>query len=128
MRPRKFESCWGAFAYHLIDPFPGIGFGLIDAAGRPKLALDALARAFQPTRLIIEPLAFEADRPFGILQKPDQPFAARLVVVNDDPEISGRGSIRCSLSRERAASANGVKRLRDAIQRKTSSRSAHARL
>ena len=119
MRTRKFESCWGAFAYHLIDPFPGIGFGLIDAAGRPKLALDALARAFQPTRLIIEPLGFEPDRPFGILQKPDQPFAARLVVVNDDPEISGRGSIRWSLSRERAASGKGVKRLRDAIQRKS---------
>jgi len=119
MRTRKFESCWGAFAYHLIDPFPGIGFGLIDAARRPKLALDALARAFQPTRLIIEPLGFEPDRPFGILQKPDQPFAARLVVVNDDPEISGRGSIRWSLSRERAASGKGVKRLRDAIQRKS---------
>jgi len=25
MRTRKFESCWGAFAYHLVDPFPGMG-------------------------------------------------------------------------------------------------------
>src|SRR5260370_24518591 len=96
MRTRKFESCWGAFAYPLIDPFPGIGFGLIDAAGRPKLALDALARAFQPTRLIIEPLGFEPDRPFGILQKLDQPLAARLVVVNDGPAVSPPHSIRCS--------------------------------
>ena len=119
MRTRKFESCWGAFAYHLIDPFPGIGYGLVDAARRPKPALAALARAFQPTRVIIEALAFEPDRPFGILQKPDQPFAARLVIVNDDPEISGRGSIRWSLVRERAASGKGVKRLRDAIQRKS---------
>src|SRR5258708_20650061 len=119
MRTRNFESCWGAFAYHLMVRFRGIGFGLIDGAGRPKLALAGLARAFQPPRLIIEPLGFEPDRPFGILQKPDQPFAARLVVVNDDPEISGRGSIRWSLSRERAASGKGVKRLRDAIQRKS---------
>ena len=119
MRTRKFESCWGAFAYHLVDPFPGIGFGLLDGARRPKLALEALARAFQPTRVIIEPLAFEPGRPFGILQKPDVPFAARLVIVNDDPEVFGRGSIRWSLARERATSGRGVRRLRDAMQKKS---------
>ena len=119
MRTRKFESCWGAFVYHLVDPFPGIGFGLLDGARRPKLALEALARAFQATRVIIEPLAFEAGRPFGILQKPDVPFAARLVIVNDDPEVFGRGSIRWSLARERAAGGKGVRRLRDAMQRKS---------
>ncbi|HEV2966943.1 MAG TPA: hypothetical protein VG009_02480 [Candidatus Dormibacteraeota bacterium] len=128
MRTRKFESCWGAFAYHLIDPFPGIGFGLVDAARRPKPALAALARAFQPTRVIVEGLAFEPDRPFGILQRPDQPFAARLVIVNDDPEISGRGSIRWSLTRERAASGKGVRRFRDAIQRKSYSGSVEAEI
>jgi len=117
MRTRKFESCWGAFAFHLVDPFPGIGFGLLDGARRPKLALNALARAFAPTRVIIEPLAFEAGRPFGILQKPDVPFAARLIVVNDDPELSGRGSIRWSVERERGA--KGVSRIRDAMQRKS---------
>jgi hypothetical protein len=42
-----------------------------------------------------------------------------MVVVNDDPEVSGRGSIRWSLARERAAGGKGVKRLRDAIQRKS---------
>ena len=119
MRTRKFESCWGAFAYHLVDPFPGIGFGLLDGARRPKVALEALARAFKATRVIIEPLDFEPARPFGILQKPDVPFAARLVVVNDDPDVSGRGSIRWSLSRERAANAKGINRLRDAVQRKS---------
>jgi beta-mannosidase len=119
MRTRKFESCWGAFAYHLVDPFPCIGFGLLDSTRRPKRALDALARAFAPTRVIIEPLAFEPGRPFGILQKPDVPFAARLVVVNDDPEVSGRGSIRWSLARERAATVKGVERIRDAMQRKS---------
>src|SRR4029077_7244586 len=113
MRTRKFESCWGAFAYHLVDPLPGIGFGLLDGARRPKQALEALARAFQPTRVIIEALAFEPDRPFGILQKPDVPFAARLVIVNDDPEVSGRVSIRWSVARERAAGGKGAKRLRD---------------
>jgi beta-mannosidase len=117
MRTRKFESCWGAFAFHLIDPFPGIGFGLLDGARRPKPALEALTRAFAPTRVIIEPLTFEADRPFGILQRPDVPFAARLIVVNDDPEVSGRGSIRWSVERERGA--KGVNRIRDVMQRKS---------
>src|SRR6202011_3600837 len=45
MRTRKFEWCWGAFAYHLVDPFPGIGFGLLDGARHPKLALEALNAA-----------------------------------------------------------------------------------
>jgi beta-mannosidase len=117
MRTRKFESCWGAFAFHLVDPFPGIGFGMLDAARRPKPALEALTRAFAPTRLIIEPLAFDAAQPFGILQKPDVPFAARVVVVNDDPDVSGRGSVRWSVERERGA--KGVNRIRDVMQRKS---------
>jgi beta-mannosidase len=119
LRTRKFESCWGAFAYHLIDPFPAIGFGLLDGARRPKPALAALTRAFKPTRVIVEPLAFEPDRPFGILQRPDVPFSARLVVVNDDPEVSGRGVVRWSVSRERAAKLRGARLIRDVVQRKS---------
>jgi beta-mannosidase len=126
MRTRKFESCWGAFAHHLVDPFPGIGYGLLDGARRPKSALDALARAFKATRLIIEPLDFEAGRPFGILQKPGVPFAVRLVVVNDDPEVSGRGQVRWSVSRERAANARGIDRLRDVVQKKSYSGASDA--
>jgi beta-mannosidase len=120
LRTRKFEPCWGAFAFHLIDPFPGIGFGLLDSARRPKAALDALAQAFRPTRLIIEPLAFDPDRPFGIIQRPEVPFSARLVVVNDDPELSGSGVVRWSLMRERRAGRRGVSRIADAVQRKFS--------
>ena len=119
MRTRKFESCWGAFAYHLVDPFPGIGFGLLDGARRPKRAFEALARAFKPTRVIIEPLGFEPDRPFGILQRSRVPFAGRIVVVNDDPEVYGHGSIRWSLSRVRAPKGKGMRRLRDAMLKKS---------
>ncbi|TMC53896.1 MAG: hypothetical protein E6J20_05765 [Chloroflexi bacterium] len=119
LRTRKFESCWGAFAYHLVDPFPGIGFGLLDGSRRPKLALEALAIAFKSTRVIIEPLVFEGARPFGVLQNPHVPFAARLVVVNDDPSVMGRGVIRWSLAREKAAGARGLDRMRDAVQKKS---------
>jgi hypothetical protein len=119
LRTRKFESCWGAFAYHLVDPFPGIGFGLLDGARLPKLALEELAIAFKATRLIIEPLAFEAARPFGVMQNPDVPFAARLVIVNDDPDVTGRGTIRWSIAREKAGGARGLERVRDAMQKKS---------
>jgi beta-mannosidase len=119
LRTRKFESCWGAFAYHLVDPFPAIGFGLVDGARRPKPALDALTQAFKPTRVIAEPLAFEADRPFGFLQKPEVPFSARLVVVNDDPDLNGLGVVRWSLTRERRRTRRGMSRLRDVVQRRS---------
>jgi beta-mannosidase len=124
LRTRKFESCWGAFAYHLIDPFPAIGFGLMDSARRPKAALDALADAFRPTRVIIEPLDFEAGRPFGFLLNPDAPFAARIVVVNDDPDVFGPASVRWSVTREHASGLRGVGRIRDAMQRKSYAGSA----
>ena len=120
LRTRKFEPCWGAFAFHLVDPFPGIGFGLLDSTRRAKPALDSLAQAFAPTRLIIEPLAFDADRPFGIIQRPTVPFSARLVIVNDDPDVGGAGVVRWTLMRERRVGRRGVSRIADAIQRKFS--------
>src|SRR5438309_3822664 len=119
LRTRKFESCWGAFAYHLVDPFPGIGFGLLDGARRPKLALAELAAAFKATRLIIEPLDFETARPFGIAQTPHAPFAARLVVVNGDPDVTGRRVVRRSVVREKASGPRGLDRVRDAVQKKS---------
>jgi len=128
LRTRKFESCWGAFAYHLVDPHPAIGFGLLDSARRPKLALEALRQAFKATRLIVEPLAFEAGRPMRFLQLAGIPFAARLVIVNDDPAVSGRGSVRWSVFREKATSARGVGRLRDAVIRKSYTGSAEAEI
>jgi hypothetical protein len=119
LRTRKFEQCWGAFVFHLVDPFPGIGAGLVDGARRPKLALQALADAFRPTRLIVDPLAFEAARPFGFVQSPRLPFAARLVVVNDDPRVAGRGVIRWSVTRLRAAGMRGLDLVRDVVQKKS---------
>ncbi|TMC38572.1 MAG: hypothetical protein E6J28_05750, partial [Chloroflexi bacterium] len=119
LRTRKFESCWGAFAYHLVDPHPGAGFGVVDCARRPKLALEALTHAFKATRVIIEPLAFEPARPFGVVQHPSVPFAARLVVVNDDPGLGGRGTVRWSVTREKAAGTRGLERMRDAMQKKS---------
>jgi len=120
MRTRKFESCGGAFAFHLIDPFPAIGFGVFDHARRMKPGPHAaLTQAFKATRIIVDPLSLEPDRPVGALQRSSEPLKVRLVVVNDDPEISGAGTVRWSLSRERGVAVRGVDRLRDATQRKS---------
>ena len=120
LRTRKYERCWGAFAFHLVDPFPGIGFGVYDHALTPKAAVrDALAEAFRATRVIVDPLSVEPDRPAGATQRPDQLFTARLVVVNDDPSVAGAGIVRWTVTRERAVSLRGVGRIRDVAQRKS---------
>jgi beta-mannosidase len=125
MRTRKFESCWGAFAYHLVDPFPAIGFGVFDHARRMKAAPHAaLTQAFKPTRIIVDPLSLEPDRPVGAVQRSTAPFNVRLVVVNDDHEIAGPGTVRWTLTRERGVALRGVDRLRDAAQRKSFSGAA----
>jgi len=125
MRTRKFEPCWGAFAFHLVDPFPAIGWGLLDGARQKKEApLAALAEAFRPTRVIIDPLSAEPDRPVGIIQRPDKPFTARVIVVNDDPRVSGAGTVRWSVSRQRGTGLRGVERILDATQRKSFAGSA----
>lgn len=125
MRTRKFEPCWGAFAFHLVDPFSAIGWGLLDGARNKKEApLAALAEAFRPTRVIIDPLSTEPDRPAAVIQRPDKAFTARIVVVNDDPHVAGGGMVRWVVTRERGVGLRGVSRLRDAAQRKTFSGSA----
>jgi hypothetical protein len=120
LRTRKFERCCGAFAFHLVDPFSSIGFGVFDHAMHPKpIVRDALADAFRATRVIVDPLTVAPDRPAGAVHRPDRAFTARLVVVNDDPHVSGSGLVRWSLTRERGIAVRGVDRLRDAAQRKS---------
>src|SRR5207247_63081 len=81
--------------------------------------IGARRQAFKATRVIIEPLAFESGRPFGFVQNPRVPFAARLVVVNDDPGVGGRGTVRWTVTREKAAGSRGLERVRDALQKKS---------
>src|SRR5262249_42650768 len=48
LRKRKFEPCWGALVYQLVDPFPGIGFGLADSARVPRTAMEVVREAVAP--------------------------------------------------------------------------------
>ena len=120
LRTRKFERCWGAFVFHLIDPFAAIGFGVFDHAMHAKASVrEAVADAFRATRVIVDPLSVEPDRPAGVVHRPDRAFTARLVVVNDDPDVMGSGTVRWTVSREHGVAIRGVGRLRDATRRKT---------
>ena len=117
-RRRKFEPCWGAFAYQLVDPFPAIGFGVADHARRPKAAQAALREAMAPSHLILEPLEFEV----GVNRlryAPGRSVEARLVVVNDDFDASGPARVRWSLHRERGPERSGMAFVRDALARKS---------
>ncbi|HEX6548106.1 MAG TPA: hypothetical protein VF134_05130 [Candidatus Dormibacteraeota bacterium] len=118
-RRRKFERCWGAFVYHLVDPFPGIGFGMLDAARRPRAAYSALAEAMAPVRVIVDPVGFQALRPAGFGYHLGDPVVMRLVVVNDDPTVSGPARLKWWVDRQRAPERAGVARLREVVRRKS---------
>ncbi|HYZ02363.1 MAG TPA: glycoside hydrolase family 2 TIM barrel-domain containing protein [Candidatus Binatia bacterium] len=118
-RKLKFEPCWGAVVYTLGDAFPGVGFGLVDASGRPKAALEAVKEAFAPLRLILDPVGFTPLVPFGVGWHPVEQVAIRLVVVNDDPELEGAADIRWSVSRDRPLEGAGLSRMFDVLRRKS---------
>lgn len=123
MRKRKFEPCFGAFVFSLVDPFPAIGFSVVDHAREPKLALEALARAFAPTRVILDPVGFEIDPPDGVRFRPGRPAVVRLVVVNDDPNLAGAGRVRWWV--ERAASGDRISALLRLVRRGSYSGGVH---
>ncbi|HEV2954326.1 MAG TPA: hypothetical protein VG015_09560 [Candidatus Dormibacteraeota bacterium] len=118
IRKRKFEPAWGAFAYQLVDPFPAIGFGLVDQARVAKLGLSALRQAFAPTRVIIDPVGFEVDRPVGVRFRPGRAVVVRLVVVNDDPRTAGAGRVRWWIERDQGPSGGFGQRLAAALRRR----------
>src|SRR5439155_5406084 len=119
LRKRKFEPCWGAFWYQLVDGFAAIGFSLLDSSRTPKLGFEALREAMAPTRAIIDPYGFSPCRPFGFGFRPGEPVGMRIVVVNDDPRLAGPASLRWAAARETGPRTAGLGRLRDAVKRKS---------
>jgi beta-mannosidase len=124
LRKRKFEPCWGALVYQLVDPFPGVGFGLLDSARVPKAALEVVREAFAPARVIIDPVGFTPLQPCGAGWRPGETVTIRLVVVNDDPRLNGTAEVRWAVWRERPLERGGLGWLRDAVRRKSYSGSA----
>jgi beta-mannosidase len=56
LRRLKYRPTGGFAAYRLHDPTPQIGFGLLDATGRPKQAWHALVEACRPVIVVADPL------------------------------------------------------------------------
>lgn len=119
LRKRKFEPCWGALVYQLVDPFPGVGFGLLDSARLPKAALEVVREAFAPVRVIIDPVGFTPLQPSGAGWRPGESVAIRLIVVNDDPRLAGPADVRWAVWRERPLEPGRRGWLRDAMRRKS---------
>jgi beta-mannosidase len=119
LRKRKFEPCWGALVYQLVDPFPGVGFGLVDSARVPKSALEVVREAFAPARVIIDPVGFTPLQPCGAGWRPGETVTLRLVVVNDDPRLTGPATVRWAVWRERPLDQGAMGWLRDAVRRKS---------
>ena len=119
MRLRKFEPCWGVFAYQLVDPFPGIGFGVLDYERRPKAAYQALAGAMRPVRVLLDPTGYTPLDPFGFGYQPGTPIALRILAVNDDPAQGGPAQVRWTLQRVSAPHMDRAARLRDTLRRKS---------
>jgi beta-mannosidase len=119
LRKRKFAPCWGAVVYTLTDSFSGVGFGLVDAARNPKVALDAVREAFAPLRVIVDPAGFKPLVPFGIGWRPGEDAVIRLLVVNDDPDLEGGAEVRWTVARERGGERSGMGRLLEAVRRRS---------
>jgi beta-mannosidase len=119
LRKRKFEPCWGALIYQLVDPFPGIGFGVVDSARCPKAGLEAVREAFAPLRVIIDPVGFTPLVPWGVGWRPGDEVKVRLVVVNDEPDLVGEADVRWVVWRESGLAEGPLGRLRDALRRKS---------
>lgn len=117
-RRRKLRPCWGALVHQLVDPFPGVGFGLLDNSRRPKPAFQALRESLAPVRLIVEPVGFQAGEN-GVRYRSGAPVTLRFFAVNDDFGSSGRARVRWSLQRLGGPDRSGVGGFRDAFARRS---------
>jgi beta-mannosidase len=92
---RDGSSCGGALVWFLRDLWPGAGWGVLDAAGRPKAAYHYLRRTLQPTAVLL------VDEGLNGLD---------LHVVNDGP-LALDAEIRVACFRGEAVVANLTKPL-----------------
>lgn len=84
---RPASGCGGAILLQQRDPWPGAGWGLVDAAGRPKSTLHGFARAAAPIAVLLTDEGLNG---------------VRATVVNDRPEPVA-GTLRLRLFNRAAA-------------------------
>ena len=118
LRKRKFEPCHGVLYHQFVDPLPAIGFGVLDHFRLPRAAFEAARHAMAAVRVIIDPVGFLPVDPFGVAFLAGRPHTLRLVVVNDDPRLTGRGTVRWSSWEVRPDAGGRLSRFRGAVSRR----------
>jgi beta-mannosidase len=91
---RRASSCDGALVLSLQDLWPGAGWGLIDALGRPKAPLHALRRVLAPTAVLLI----------------DEGLAGLDVHVAHDQGVALRGRLRLVAFAETGAEIDAAER------------------
>jgi beta-mannosidase len=88
-RRRKARGNAGALVWQLNEPWPAVSWALFDFYGQPKLAYEAVQRAFSPLLISLEfPL-----RPY----QPGDELEITVWVVNDRPEDVGGCQVEVQL-------------------------------
>ena len=107
---RRDSPCAGALILSFRDLWPGSGWGLIDALGRPKAPWYALARVFAPRALLVSDEGLSGLR-LHVFNDGDEPFSgtARLSVfsvtgslvesVTEPVEIAANGALELAADR-----------------------------
>ena len=103
-RITRFTPCGGYIQFMLQDLYPQVGYGVIDAARRPKAAFDAVKAASQPVHVLMEhtgagPVAL------WVVNDSRRPLVGCLVewrVQDEQGEVVTRGSAQVDAPAHRA--------------------------
>ncbi len=74
---RPGSTCRGALVWQLQDLLPGIGWGVIDARGRPKPAWHGMRRVLAPVQVLLSDEGLNG-LALHVLNEPDRPLEAVL--------------------------------------------------
>jgi hypothetical protein len=119
MRKRKFGPCRGVLFHQLVDPFPAVGFGVLDSARVPKEAFTAVTHAMQAVRVILDPLGYVPAAGGRVSFVVGRRAAVRFLVVNDDPTLAGGAAVRWSVWERAEGHTRLVERVRKAMLRRS---------
>lgn len=89
-RLQKYQPVGAIFQFHLVDPWPSVGWGALDHLRRPKAGYTAMQRSYQPTLPIAEALP---------VQPAGQPFQLPVRVVHDRPYEVRRAKLETTFLR-----------------------------
>jgi beta-mannosidase len=103
-RITRFNPCGGYVQFLLNDLYPQVGYGVIDAARRPKAAFDAVKAASQPVHVLMEHTGIEPVA-LWVVNDTMRPLLNCLVewrLEDEQGEVLTRGSAQVDVPAQRA--------------------------